>query len=1478
MKAYSFLFMVLLLGCSAAFAGTGTEMDPYTIAEAVALSAGPTEYWAQGYIVGGAYDNFDSPWTSDYSISCADTDSESDVDNCLQVKLESDGGRTTWGLASNPDNYQKQIKFRGYRDSYGAKPSFEGVDNTDISEVALENQPPVLDAIGNKSVVWSNTLTFSVTANDTLDGDDIVLSATELPAGATFPGVTNASTASSTFTWTDAGPMGVYTTTFWAVDNDGTNSETITITVGDGSGPEEIAFQGFEGTGADTWGIDSGSFIQSDTGAGDTPASQRIRTGSYSWQPGHSSEQPAVLELDSVDVSSYSDVMVTLHLSATTTDTNDYGMWPGDAITFSLALDGGTYNADMIITGNEETGGAIEGVLWGYAATGVAATTAGVTRTMTPAGGGMAADGLATVRIAVPDGTASVQLKASSYNYEDYSWNVDDISLSGVNDGGAADYPPSISIEPDDTSLEVPVSNAVSFVISGREIPNDAADTVTLSASGLPAGATFPEVSGPSILTNTFNWTPTATGTTVVSFFAGDKDGTNQLDVTINVFEQQPVGTYRAVICGISDYDGSDNDLSYCDDDAQELYDRLLSGSNWEAANMQLLLDSQATEANIQSAITAMGNASVEGDVCLFFFSGHGGGDLTDTDGDEDGDGVDEYLCPYYLYDNEITDDELSDWLDDLPTDNLIVLLDTCFSGGHLKAPVGSNYKGISRTGIAVTDKSNGFVDDLRKRSTKDIDDLTSPYIATACDEEELSEESSELQNGVFAYYLLEALTNADANVDGWLAGEEAFEYLEPKTVAYNPSQHPQEYDGWPGLADIVTWGPIEDAPPTLAIDPAGTSKTVTFDEELTFTVTATDPDGEAVSLSVSNLPSGATAPDDSGTGTAASTFTWTPAEAQVGSHSVDFYATDVDGTTHVTVSISVNDGSTAADLFISEYVEGSSNNKYIEVFNGTGGSVDLSDYSLRLYANGGSSPNNDVDLSGTLASGEVKVYQNSSATAYSGAAEDSAACNFNGNDAVALAKNSSNIDVVGTIGSSAMFAEDVTLVRKSTVMQGNTTFTTGEWDEYAKDTVSDLGSHEMGAPVPSAPVFNALGTQAASVDVPMSFTVSATGSPTPTLALAGTTASGGYSFTIGTGELAYTPPAADLGAMTFTFTASNASGVATQVVDVTVSAAPVLIPVASIADVSSNSFTVNWTAVTGATDYQVQVATDSVFSASGGDNLMSNGGFETGDSTDWDTFESGYSVVTTDPQEGSYAVECVAGSTRDLMQNVDITGDGVTEYEISYYYRVTAGDGTDVRIWSSWTAGGQESGDELQPATYNPDTSDWAKMTYHVVPSSGANTLRFEVRCYSGSTVYLDNFFVGEAAGGGGSSAKAILVDETVSALTYPVTGLDPETPYYARVRAAGGTWSDVVTETTLAAGVPPQEPITDCTPPEGGSGMTMQIQSMNGITYELEYTLSLFPPVWVPVDSEVGDGSQIELADPDALDTMRFYRVVQP
>ena len=168
-----------------------------------------------------------------------------------------------------------------------------------------------------------------------------------------------------------------------------------------------------------------------------------------------------------------------------------------------------------------------------------------------------------------------------------------------------------------------------------------------------------------------------------------------------------------------------------------------------------------------------------------------------------------------------------------------------------------------------------------------------------------------------------------------------------------------------------------------------------------------------------------------------------------------------------------------AEDLIISEYVEGTSNNKYIEIYNGTGTNVDLSLYRLGLYSNGSSTPSYS-SMTGTLASGAAIVYRNSAAVLTLPDGVDavvSGATAFNGDDAIALNKiaSNTNIDIFGEIGfdpgtawtaSGGYSTLDKTLRRKSSITAGRTingTFNPSlEWDLFNVDTVSGLGSHTM--------------------------------------------------------------------------------------------------------------------------------------------------------------------------------------------------------------------------------------------------------------------------------------------------------------------------------------------------------------------------------------------------------------------------------
>lgn len=153
------------------------------------------------------------------------------------------------------------------------------------------------------------------------------------------------------------------------------------------------------------------------------------------------------------------------------------------------------------------------------------------------------------------------------------------------------------------------------------------------------------------------------------------------------------------------------------------------------------------------------------------------------------------------------------------------------------------------------------------------------------------------------------------------------------------------------------------------------------------------------------------------------------------------------------------------ADLFISEYVEGSGNNKYIEIYNPTDQTIDLSGYTLSLQTNGAGEwgMNNQEELTGSIPAKSVIVLKNSQATLYTGETVNCSAVNFNGNDPVGLFKNGELVDVFGVFnGGSDDFAKDMTYRRKSSVTGPSATYNADEWEATSKDDVSGLGSHAM--------------------------------------------------------------------------------------------------------------------------------------------------------------------------------------------------------------------------------------------------------------------------------------------------------------------------------------------------------------------------------------------------------------------------------
>ncbi|WP_275315636.1 endonuclease [Tenacibaculum bernardetii] len=173
--------------------------------------------------------------------------------------------------------------------------------------------------------------------------------------------------------------------------------------------------------------------------------------------------------------------------------------------------------------------------------------------------------------------------------------------------------------------------------------------------------------------------------------------------------------------------------------------------------------------------------------------------------------------------------------------------------------------------------------------------------------------------------------------------------------------------------------------------------------------------------------------------------------------------------TVNITTSAGNTSGGSASDLLISEYVEGSSNNKALEIANFTGTTINLAGYSLKKASNGGGWTNT-VTLSGQLENGNVYVIANNNAsTTIKNKAQltETSVSSFNGNDAIGLFKGSSLIDLIGNPNSSSTFAQDKTLQRKSTVSSPNASYTTSEWNILSKDTFNGLGNHTIDGGTP---------------------------------------------------------------------------------------------------------------------------------------------------------------------------------------------------------------------------------------------------------------------------------------------------------------------------------------------------------------------------------------------------------------------------
>ena len=249
----------------------------------------------------------------------------------------------------------------------------------------------------------------------------------------------------------------------------------------------------------------------------------------------------------------------------------------------------------------------------------------------------------------------------------------------------------------------------------------------------------------------------------------------------------------RALCVGINDYPFEGNDLQGCVNDARGWANLLTQHFDFDQSDVKILLDQEATKANILAGLDELISGGEPGDTLVFTNSSHGTY-LTDESGDEK-DKYDEALCPYDCDTNLIVDDELRERLDELkPGVSFTLISDSCHSGTVTKAllvdtPDRRRVRFLNPKLLKKTVLDNPFKAKPKSQKTsrrRKVQDL----LLSGCKSTEYSYDAliDGEYHGAMTYFALKTIEEADYEI--------TFAELKKKLNAYlkkeGYEQHPQ--------------------------------------------------------------------------------------------------------------------------------------------------------------------------------------------------------------------------------------------------------------------------------------------------------------------------------------------------------------------------------------------------------------------------------------------------------------------------------------------------------------------------------------------------------------------------------------------------------------------------------------------------------------------------------------------------------------
>ena len=228
----------------------------------------------------------------------------------------------------------------------------------------------------------------------------------------------------------------------------------------------------------------------------------------------------------------------------------------------------------------------------------------------------------------------------------------------------------------------------------------------------------------------------------------------------------------KALCIGINDYPYEGSDLNGCVNDAQGWAGLLTAHYDFPSADVKLLLDSQATKANVIAGLKALLAGAKTGDVLVYTNSSHGTY-IADKSGDEPK--YDEAICPYDCADNLILDDELRElFAGSLPKDvHLTVISDSCFSGTVTRVAVSEFIPGLKTPDdrrvrfLSPALRGQPVLENpwkaMPKTKDKYPESKMKELLLSGCSDKEYSYDAliDDVYHGAMTYFALKAITDA---------------------------------------------------------------------------------------------------------------------------------------------------------------------------------------------------------------------------------------------------------------------------------------------------------------------------------------------------------------------------------------------------------------------------------------------------------------------------------------------------------------------------------------------------------------------------------------------------------------------------------------------------------------------------------------------------------------------------------------------